>query len=117
VEKAKSVDEYIANAPKEVQSKLNELRMAIKSAAPEAEERISYGMPYYSYHGRLSYFAYFKDHISLFAMPPIPDEYKDKLNITGKSTIQFSFDQKLPIPLIKKLIKTRAGKNAAKMEK
>lgn len=47
------VDEYIALAPKEVQGKLRELRAAIKTVAPDAEERISYGMPYYAYKGRL----------------------------------------------------------------
>ena len=45
----KNVDEYIALSPKEVQDKLIELREIIKSAAPKAQERISYGMPYYYY--------------------------------------------------------------------
>jgi uncharacterized protein YdhG (YjbR/CyaY superfamily) len=112
--KAKDVDEYIASAPKEARSKLKEMRKIIKEVAPKAEEKISYGMPYYGYHGRLAYFAWFKDHVSLFAMPPIPDAYKKKLNVTGKSTIQFSFDQKLPYSLIRKLIKARAKKNETK---
>jgi len=56
MKKAKDVDEYIAKAPKEVRGKLKELRAIIKSAAPKAEERISYGMPYYRYKGRLVYF-------------------------------------------------------------
>ena len=47
--KPKDVDEYIALAPKEVQDKLKEIRATIKTAAPGAQERISYGMPYY-YH-------------------------------------------------------------------
>jgi uncharacterized protein YdhG (YjbR/CyaY superfamily) len=52
----KNVDEYIAQAPIEAQEKLQELRAMIKATAPEAEERISYGMPYYYYEGRLVYF-------------------------------------------------------------
>ena len=51
-----TVDEYIAQAPKEVQVKLQELRATIKAAAPLAQERMSYGMPYYEYKGRLVYF-------------------------------------------------------------
>ena len=109
--KAKDVDEYIASAPKEARSKLKEMRKIIKEVAPKAEEKISYGMPYYGYHGRLAYFAWFKDHVSLFAMPPIPEAYKKTLNVTGKSTIQFSFDQKLPNALIRKLVTARAKKN------
>jgi uncharacterized protein YdhG (YjbR/CyaY superfamily) len=54
---AKNVDEYIAQAPKVVQEKL---RAVIKSTAPGAEERISYGMPYYYYKGRLVYFQLWK---------------------------------------------------------
>ncbi len=110
---AKDVDEYIAHAPKEVQGKLKELREAIKSTAPKAEEKISYGMPYYSYKGRLVYFAAFKKHISLFAVPPIVEEHKSELKnyITSKSTIQFPLDEKLPITLIKKLVKARVKIN------
>jgi len=52
----RNVDEYIALAPKEMQGKLKELRATIKAAAPRAQERISYGMPYYEYKGRLVYF-------------------------------------------------------------
>ena len=65
---AKNVDEYIAQAPKEVQEKLQELLAAIKSPAPGAEECISYGMPYYDYKGRLVYFQLWKKHqeVSLF---------------------------------------------------
>lgn len=112
----KDVDEYIAGAPKEVQGKLKELRAAIKSVAPDVLEKISYGMPYYGYKGRLVYFAYFKDHISLFAMPPIPEEYKIKLknNITGKATIRFALDEKLPLELIRELVRARVKKNEAK---
>jgi len=43
----KDVDAYIERAPKEAQGKLQKLRATIKEMAPVAEERISYGMPYY----------------------------------------------------------------------
>ena len=49
----KNVDEYIAQTPKEVQDRLQELRAVIRTTAPGAEERISYGMPFYSYKGRV----------------------------------------------------------------
>jgi len=116
MKKAKTVEAYIAVAPRDARTKLNELRKLIRDAAPKAEEKISYGMPYYGYHGRLAYFGYFKDHVSLFAMPPIPGEYKKilKEHVTGKSTIQFSFDEKLPAGLIKKIIKARVKRNEEK---
>lgn len=46
--KPKDVDAYITEAPKEVQSKLREIRKAIREAAPDAIESISYQMPYYA---------------------------------------------------------------------
>ena len=61
----KDVDEYIEGAPKEVQGKLKEFRAAIREVAPTAVERISYGMPYYDYKGRLAYFSLAKKHIGL----------------------------------------------------
>jgi uncharacterized protein YdhG (YjbR/CyaY superfamily) len=116
IAKAKNVDAYISTAPKQVQGKLREIRKIVKSAAPEAEEKISYGMPYYSYKGRLAYFAAFKDHVSLFAMPPVVGELRRELRKyqTGKSTIQFPLDQKLPLSLIRMLIEAGVKKNEMK---
>src|SRR5690349_11934999 len=111
--KPKNFDDYIAQYSKDVQAKLQEIRAAIKDVAPDAQERISYGMPYFHYKGRLAYFAAFKDHISLFAVPPIVEEHKEELKKykISKSTIQFRLDQDLPIALIKKLVKARVKKN------
>jgi len=107
------VDTYIFNAPKEIQDKLRELRAVIKEVAPKAEEKISYGMPYYGYKGRLCYFAYFKKHIGLYITPPIIEEYKKDLTDyeTSMATIRFPLSEKLPLPLIKKLIQTRVKIN------
>ena len=107
------VDAYIAEAPKEVLGRLRELRAAIREAAPNALERISYGMPYYDYKGRLVYFRLAKAHIGLYVPPPVIDEYKNELTgyKTTKATIQFPLDRELPITLIKKLVKARMKKN------
>jgi uncharacterized protein YdhG (YjbR/CyaY superfamily) len=51
-----SVDEYIESAPESVRPMLKDLQKVIKTSAPKSVEAISYGMPYYSYHGRLVYF-------------------------------------------------------------
>ena len=111
---AKDVDEYIALAPKEIQGKLKELRATIKAAAPRAEERISYGMPYYYYKGRLVYFSLLKKHIGLYALTaPVLEEHKSELEglVTAKGTVRFPLDEKLPIARIKKLVKAQAKKN------
>ena len=115
MKKPKDVTAYIAAAPKEVQGKLKEIRKAIKTAAPKAQEKISYGMPYYGYKGRLAYFAYAKHHIGLYAMPPIVKEHQKELKKyrTSTATIRFPLDEKLPISLIKKLVKVGVKRNEA----
>lgn len=107
------VDKYIAKAPIALQERLKEIRKTIKSVAPKAEEKISYGMPYYGYKGRLAYFAYFKNHIGLYLTPPITKMFKKELKDyeTHMATIRFPHDKKLPITLIKKLVKARIKLN------
>ena len=99
-----------------MQGKLKELRAAIKEAAPTAVERISYGMPYYSYKGRLAYFRLAKAHIGLYVPPPVIEEHKSELRgyETATATVRFPLDKKLPIALIKKLVKARMKKNEEK---
>ncbi|MFN8418231.1 MAG: DUF1801 domain-containing protein [Anaerolineae bacterium] len=105
--KPTTVSNYIAVAPADVQPKLIALRDAIKAAAPDAQERISYGMPYYEYKGRLVYFALWKKHIGIYAISAaILDQFKDELSgmIGDKGTIQLPLNRDLPLPLIKKLV-------------
>ena len=107
---AGNVDDYISQAPQEIQKKLQDLRSIIKSAAPNAEEMISYGMPYYRYKGRLVYFAYAKNHIGIYAIfEEVRSLYRNELKgyEMSKGTIRFPLDQPLPISLIKKLIKSQ----------
>ena len=107
------VDEYIASAPQEVQEKLERIRSIIKEVAPDAQEKISYGMPYYGYKGRLAYFSYFKNHIGLYIMPKVLKDFEEEIKEyrTGRATLRMELNKKLPIPLIKKLIKAGVKKN------
>jgi uncharacterized protein YdhG (YjbR/CyaY superfamily) len=110
----KDVDAYIAVAPSEVQGKLKELQVAIRETAPTAVERISYGMPYYDYKGRLAYFRFTKTHIGLYIPPPVMEEHKRELKnyeTAKEATVRFPIDKPLPIALVKKLIKERMKKN------
>jgi uncharacterized protein YdhG (YjbR/CyaY superfamily) len=111
-----TVDEYIAGAPKPVQEKLRQIRQIIKELAPEAEEKLSYGMPYYSLNGRLVYFAYFKDHVSLFAMPSAVKKFAKEIEPYhhSKGTVGFALDKPLPLPLINKMVAFRAAEQRSK---
>ncbi len=99
-----------------MQGRLKELRAAIKGAAPQAVESISYGMPYFSYKGRLVYFALAKAHIGLYIPIPVVEEHKKELAgyYAAGATVRFPLDEKLPIPLIKKLVKAQMKKNEAR---
>lgn len=64
------INAYITLFPGDVQKKLKEIRIAIKKAAPTAEEVISYGMPAFKYKGKIIiYFAGYKNHIGVYATP------------------------------------------------
>ena len=117
--KAPSVDAYIKAAPREVRAKLTQLRKIIKATAPKADERISYGMPYYHYKGRLAYFSLWKEHIGLYLPTPIIEEHKKELKEyeTSTATVRFPLEKKLPVKLIQKLIKARVRKNEEKSKK
>ena len=119
MKKPRTVDAYIAGAPKEVQGKLKELRAVIRKTAPDAEERISYGMPYYGHKGRLAYFRLSKKHIGLYIPPPVIEEHKSQLEDyeTAKATVRLPLDKKLPLALIKRLVKARMKKNEAAKRK
>jgi uncharacterized protein YdhG (YjbR/CyaY superfamily) len=107
---ATTVDEYIALAPKEVQTRLEELRAAIRAAAPDAQERISYRIPYYEYKGRLVYFGLAKKHIGLYALTtPVLEEFAEELKgyVTPKGTVQLPLNKELPVALVRKLVEAQ----------
>jgi uncharacterized protein YdhG (YjbR/CyaY superfamily) len=109
------VDAYIAAAPVPSQPILRQLRHTIKAAAPKAEERISYGMPSYEYHGRLVYFAAFKNHVGLYAVGSEHDSYAKELSgyLSGKSTARFPIGQPLPVASIRRVVQARVKENVA----
>ena len=111
--KKETVDAYIAAAPKESREKLEEVRSAIRAVAPEAEESMSYRMPYYSYRGRLAWFGLFKEHIGLFIRPPVIEEHRAELKgyVMTKSSLHLPLDKKVPVALVRKLVRAAAKKN------
>jgi uncharacterized protein YdhG (YjbR/CyaY superfamily) len=111
------VEEYLSIFPEEIRELLLSIRTAIKEAAPEAEEVISYNMPAYKYYGILVYFAAYKNHIGFYPGSSLINQVfkKDLVKYkTSKGTIQFPLDQQLPLKLIKKIVKFRVRYNLDK---
>jgi len=112
----KTIDEYIESFPKSTQATLRELSQAIREAAPQAEETISYQMPAFKQNGILVYFAAFKNHIGFFPTASGVLAFKDKLSAyeTSKGTVRFPLDQPLPLDLVKEIVRFRVKENLDK---
>ena len=103
--KPESVDEYIAEFPKETQKRLTLIRKTIRKAAPKATEKISWGMPSYRQNKNFIHFAAAKNHIGLYpgagaveAFAADLEEYK-----TTKGGIQLPHNRELPLDLINRI--------------
>ena len=117
--KITGVNEYIKGFPKEVQDRLELIRISIMHAAPDAEESISYGMPAYKLGGRaLVYFCAFKQHIGFYALPSGHAQFASELSNykQGKGSVQFPLDKPLPLKLIIKIVKFRSRENLEKVK-
>jgi uncharacterized protein YdhG (YjbR/CyaY superfamily) len=112
----KTIDEYIAAFPENVQSILEELRQAIRESAPEAEEAISYQMPSFKLNGILVWFAAFKNHIGFYPKTSVIEAFKEELSDyeVTKGTIRFPMNKPIPLDLIKKIVKYRIKENLQK---
>ena len=113
----KSVDEYIAAQPEDVQVILERVRGVIRKAVPGAEEMISYQIPTYKLQGsRVLYFAGWKQHYSLYpASDQLVETFKGDLAPyeIDKGTIRFPLSQPVPVKLIERIAKFRAKEAAA----
>lgn len=103
-----TVDDYIASFPPGVQQALTEVRAAIRSELPTAEERISYQIPAYKV-GRswVIYFAGFKKHFSLFCPQgdQVLKQFEGELGryYVKKATFHFPLNEPVPVDLIRRV--------------
>ncbi len=114
-----SIAAYIASFPEGTQKILAELRATIRAAAPEAEEKISYEMPTYTFKGRLIYFAAWKKHIALYGTPSSTLEaLSEQVSPyrTAKGALQFPLNAPLPLDLITKIVTLGVIENSRKAE-
>ena len=109
----KTIDEYIARFPPEVQHLLERIRQTIRKAAPDAEEAIKYQIPTFTLKGNLVHFAAFKNHIGFYPTPTGMERFKTELSLYegGKGSVQFPLDKPIPFALIGKIVKFRVKEN------
>ncbi|HLB39020.1 MAG TPA: DUF1801 domain-containing protein [Actinomycetota bacterium] len=118
MERPASVEAYLASLSPTQRAVLDTLRAAIRSAAPDATEGISYSMAAFMHEGRgLVCYAAFKEHYSLFPMSTqVIADNLDALGAraTGKGTIRFDYDERLPVALVKRIVKARLAEVEAR---
>lgn len=106
----KTVDDYIAGFPANVQAILQQIRQTLKQAVPEASEAIKYGMPTLVLHGNMLSYGAYKTHIGIYPAPHGDDEFNRVLATykTEKSTVRLPLDQPIPYDFIRQLAQLRA---------
>jgi uncharacterized protein YdhG (YjbR/CyaY superfamily) len=110
---AKTIDEYIAGFPKDVQEILEKIRAIIRKTAPDAKETINYGIPTFQLNGNLVHFAAFKKHIGFYPTPEGIEQFKDELaGYEGaKGSVQFPLDKPMPYDLIRRITAFRVAQS------
>ena len=113
---AKTIDKYIKDSPKNVQTILKKIRTTIRKTAPKAEETISYGIPTFKLNGNLVHFAGYKSHIGFYPTPSGIEKFKKELSAYkgAKGSVQFPLDQPIPYELIARITRFRAKENLEK---
>jgi uncharacterized protein YdhG (YjbR/CyaY superfamily) len=109
------VDDFLAKLPEPQRAALEDLRRAIRAAAPGSTELINYGVPMFRLNGRnLVSFAAGKDHCSFYVQSPaVMDAHAADLTgfKTSKGTVQFTPDGPIPVEMVTKLVKARIAEN------
>ena len=106
---AKTHEDYLAALPPDKRAALQELRKAIKAAAPKAEECISYQLPAFRLNGKfLVAYGAAANHCAFYP-GSVVQVLKTELNgyDTSKGTVRFSSARPLPSALVQKLVKLR----------
>jgi uncharacterized protein YdhG (YjbR/CyaY superfamily) len=114
-----NIDDYVDRFPKKVQQLLEKMRLTIRKAAPKAEETISYGIPAFTLNGSLVWFAAFKNHIGFYPGSSAVIAFKKELSAYegAKGSVQFPFDEPLPLALVSRIVKFRVKQNLSESKK
>lgn len=101
-----TITDYISNQEPQQKEVLQKIRKLLQELLPEAEERMSYGVPSFRQDDKSILYAAFKHHVGIYPEPYIIDHFKKELSEyeTAKGTIKFKLGEPIPYDLIKKIV-------------
>ena len=111
-----TIDEYMANFPAHAQAAMQRLRDLIHEIAPEATEKISYGIPTFVLGQNLVHFAAYKNHIGFYPASSGIAHFEEELKDyeTSKGTVRFPLDKPIPYDLVRRITEFRVAENCAR---
>ncbi|HEX7252349.1 MAG TPA: DUF1801 domain-containing protein [Thermoanaerobaculia bacterium] len=118
--KPTGIDDYLSRLSGDKRRALQNIRKAIKAAAPRAEECISYQLPAFRLDGRmLVWFGAASRHCSFYpGAEPIRALQRDLEGYdTSKGTVRFPADRPLSAALVRKLVRARIAEHSGKKRK
>jgi uncharacterized protein YdhG (YjbR/CyaY superfamily) len=114
-----SVEQYLEGLSAEARAAVESVRGLVRAAAPEARERISYGIPAFEMgSGTPLYVAGWKKHISIYPVTAsLTTEMGGELAAyqTGRGTLQFPLSKPLPTELIGRIVQVRLHEESGKV--
>ena len=109
-----TIQEYIHTQDSTIQPRLLAIYDTIRTAIPDALERLSWGMPTFWKGRNIIHFASAKKHIGLYPGPEAIEAFADQLAgyKTSKGAIQLPNSKELPMELIAEIARWSFEKNS-----
>ncbi|NDK38553.1 DUF1801 domain-containing protein [Pseudoxanthomonas gei] len=104
-QRAATIAEYIRSAPPAAQPHLRQLHALLRQAAPDAQEAIKWGNPFFVEPRFLFAFSAHKAHASFAPMAAAMEAFKEELEScqTTKNMLKIRYDEPLPEDLIRRM--------------
>jgi uncharacterized protein YdhG (YjbR/CyaY superfamily) len=108
-ERPTTIAEYIRAAPRDAQPHLRRLYAILKNVAPEAEEVIKWGTPFFVEPRFLFAFSAHKAHCNFAPSADVLKAFRKELeeHKTTKNFLQIPYDKPVPVALVRKIAKYR----------
>jgi uncharacterized protein YdhG (YjbR/CyaY superfamily) len=103
-----TIDDYIIFQPPHARAVLESLRGAIREAAPDAVEAISYNIPAFKLNGKdVVSFAGWKQYVSLYPVPTGDAAFQARIAPyrAGKGTLRFPLREPIPLDLVRDVVR------------